>query len=107
MHIYSGEEVWIDQGNSEFEERDDVTRASGLAQLLPWRREFDHLVAVTESALREPAIWSYVCALAAALEQRGDIEDVSEFSPTPLPGWPPSPRTKTSVPLDRLRDVRN
>lgn len=102
--IYLGEDVWIDEANCDFAERDDVTRASGLAQLLPWIGEFDHLVAVTERALRDAVIWSRVCALANALEQRGDIEDVSEFLPAPALGWPPSPRAKSSVSLDRLND---
>lgn len=95
--IHFGEDVWIDEANCDFTERDDVTRASGLAQLLPWIGEFDHLVAVTERALRDTVIWSRVCALANALEQRGDIENVCDFLPAPALGWPPSPRAKSSV----------
>ncbi len=71
---------------------DDLTTARAMTLLLPFRREYEHAVRVTEDVLRRPEVWDRVLRLAAELERVGDLDDVQPFLPDRLPEWPPSPR---------------
>ncbi|EUC18714.1 hypothetical protein PMI06_003090 [Burkholderia sp. BT03] len=70
----------------------DVERAAGLAQLLPYRKEFQHACDVTCDAMRRPEIWSRVVALADELERSGNMcpDAIAEFLTQPDTNWPPS-----------------
>ncbi|CAG9242110.1 conserved hypothetical protein [Paraburkholderia caribensis] len=76
---------WVDPGS-------DVEKASGLAQLLPYRREFEHACDVTCDAMRRREIWSRVVALADELERSGSMcpDAIAEYLPQPEASWPPS-----------------
>lgn len=78
------------------EPNEDVAMAWGLVQLLPGRKEADHLAEVTEQALRHPPIWKRVVALADALVTSGSLcdEELDKYLPPAAPDWPPSPRMK-------------
>ncbi|CAE6872610.1 hypothetical protein R70211_01376 [Paraburkholderia domus] len=78
-------EGWVDPGS-------DVEHAMGLAQLLPYRREFEHACDVTCEALRRPEIWARVVALADELEHAENMSEdaIAEFLPPPEANWPPS-----------------
>jgi hypothetical protein len=78
----------------ESEEGTDEAIAEAMAWLLPFRNEHDHLIAETESALREAGTWQAVMRLANALEVEGCIEgsDLDAYLPRPRRAWPPSPR---------------
>jgi len=70
----------------------DVEVAMGLAQLLPYRSEFEHACKVTCEALRRPELWARVVALAEELERAGDMcpDAVAEYLPEPDCKWPSS-----------------
>ncbi|MFM0615008.1 hypothetical protein PQR37_13210 [Paraburkholderia nemoris] len=70
----------------------DVEVAMGLAQLLPYRSEFEHACEVACEALRRPEIWTRVVALADELERTGNMcpDAVAKFLPRPKLEWPPS-----------------
>lgn len=74
----------------------DVEIALGLAQLLPYRSEFEHACKVTSEALRRPEIWSRVLALADELERTGNMrpDAMAEFLPMRDFHWPPSAATR-------------
>ncbi|TCG03141.1 hypothetical protein BZM27_50715 [Paraburkholderia steynii] len=74
----------------------DIPKAQGLSGLLPRRNELSHLITMTEAALRTPAIWARVVALADELEKKGELDDVDEFLPDVDTTWPPSPRSKNT-----------
>ncbi|KER70046.1 hypothetical protein HR51_21750 [Burkholderia cepacia] len=79
------EEGWTDPSS-------DVEKAMGLAQLLPYRSEFEHACDVTSEALRRPEIWMRVIALADELERTGNLcsDAIDKFLPKPDLEWPPS-----------------
>ncbi|MGN5479645.1 hypothetical protein ACTMU2_30335 [Cupriavidus basilensis] len=52
------------------------------------------MIDVTEAALRTPAIWGRVLALADELEQAGALDAVGGFLPDQAKTWPPSPRSQ-------------
>ncbi|MFL9886169.1 hypothetical protein PQR66_24225 [Paraburkholderia agricolaris] len=70
----------------------DVEVAMALAQLLPYRSEFEHACEVTSESLRRPEIWTRVVVLADELERTGNmcLDSVAEFLPRPKLEWPPS-----------------
>jgi hypothetical protein len=90
--IFKGEAPALCEGN--WGPNDDVTRAEALCWLLPWRTERDHLEALTVRTLRDPAVWALVLRLADALERTGDLEELREYLPAPVPNWPPSVRVQ-------------
>lgn len=90
--IWDGEEVSLWEGD--YTPRDDITKALGLAQLLHWRGEYEHLARLTEIALRQSDVWSMVLRLADELEQKGGIDEFEGLLPEPIPNWPSSVRTK-------------
>jgi hypothetical protein len=90
--IYMGEDVYVDEPDDWDNPAEDIVRAWAIAGLLPFRREFDHAVRVTEAAIREPETWGRVVRLADELERVGEIEDVDPFLPERTPAWPPTPR---------------
>jgi len=70
----------------------DGARACALAALLGDPAEFAHAARLAEAALREPARWAQVAALAAALEAAGHVEaGIRAFLPAADPAWPPAP----------------
>ena len=71
---------------AEFEH--DLAVADGMSQLLP-PGELEHLMRMTDEALRAPSVWARVTALADELERVGDMADqLDEYLPEPLAGWP-------------------
>ncbi|MCK6387039.1 MAG: hypothetical protein L6Q65_05495, partial [Zoogloea sp.] len=69
----------------------DGTKARALAALLGDPGEFTHAQHLAEAALREPARWARVAALAAALEAAGHVDaGIRGFLPTADPAWPPA-----------------
>jgi len=58
---------------------------------LPFRNEWDHLVKITEKAVRDH--WPVILRVAAALEDRGLLEDeaLDEILLQPVSDWPPPP----------------
>jgi hypothetical protein len=70
----------------------DGAKARALAALLGDPAEFAHAARLAEAALREPARWAQVGALAAALEAAGHVEaGIRGFLPAADPAWPPAP----------------
>lgn len=89
-HVEGDFNVWDAEGWTYPES--DVEVAMGLAQLLPYRREFEHACEVTCDALRRPEIWARVVALAGELERTGNMcpDAVAEYLPDADSAWPPS-----------------
>lgn len=79
--------VWQEPG---WEITEDLTRAFGLTEALPFRSEYDDLLNLTLRTLREPEIWAAVVRLADALEIDGVIEDgeLEVFLPDARKDWP-------------------
>lgn len=79
----------------EYVPTNDLVIAEAACWLLPFKNEFEHLAAVTESALRAPDTWRRVTLLAEMLESTGRLQDelIGHF-PLPLRQWPPSPRSR-------------
>lgn len=74
------------RADAEFEH--DLAVADGMSQLLP-PGALEHLVRVTDDALRTPSVWARVTALAEELERVGDMADqLDGCLPEPLAGWP-------------------
>ena len=70
----------------------DGAKARALAALLGDPAEFAHAARRAEAALREPARWAQVGALAAALEAAGHVEaGIRGFLPAADPAWQPAP----------------
>lgn len=70
----------------------DGAKARALAALLGDPAEFAHAARLAEAALRGPARWAQVGALAAALEAAGHVEaGIRGFLPAADPAWPPAP----------------
>ncbi len=92
--IYMGDDVYVDEPEDWDNPGEDIVRAWAIAGLLPFIREFDHAVRVTEAALRDAETWGRVVRLAAELERVGDVEEVDPFLPDRLPSWPPTPRAR-------------
>ena len=97
--IFLGEEPYVWES---LERHEDVAKAMGMARLLPWRREYEHLVDETEKVLRLADIWKAVERLASALEERADMCDFSGFLPRGLAHWPPSPMARRIPEFGRL-----
>lgn len=73
-------------------EQGDIARARALASLLGEPGEFERLAGLTEAALREPARWAQVTALANALEAAGHVDaGIRDHLPAADPDWPPAP----------------
>lgn len=73
-------------------EQGDIARARGLAALLGDPAELAHALCLAEAALRRPAVWAQVAALATALEAAGHVEaGIRGFLPAADPAWPPAP----------------
>lgn len=87
-------DIWALEECFCYERNHDITLAVGLSRLLPWRNELFHLIDVTEAALRTPAIWARVLALADELERAGALDDVGQFLPDQAKTWPPSWRSQ-------------
>lgn len=70
----------------------DLEVATGLAQLLPFRNEYERACEVTCDALARPEIWARVVALAEELERTGNAhpDAVDKFLPQADSNWPPS-----------------
>jgi hypothetical protein len=93
-------EAALDCWGVELEEGEDLTKAMGMARLLPFRNEYDHAARVTEEALRCPDVWGRVIRLADELYRVGSMDDVDPFLPQPTPGWPRPPQRRRSGTLD-------
>lgn len=96
--MFNGEEPYL-SSEGEWDKFGDCTKADGLAWLLPWRTDREHLEALTVQTLRNAEVWALVLRLADALEQAGDLSDLRGYLPTPMPNWPPSARARRPVPL--------
>ena len=94
--IWRGEDVELYNGRDSLDKHDDLNKAESVSEILHWRDEFDHAAALTEHTLRRPEIWAMVLRLAGELERVGDIgkDELADFLPAGILGWPPSPRTK-------------
>ncbi|MCP3728392.1 hypothetical protein M3I53_35675 [Paraburkholderia sp. CNPSo 3272] len=93
--IYPQGALAVEAAKAEFKHDQDV--ADGLSQLLT-PGELEHLMRMTDEALRTPSVWGRVTALAEALERDGDIADqLYDYLPEPLKGWPAGPSAAHEV----------